>query len=77
MCRKSETGQREIEVTPEMIEAGGQVIYSHPSLCDDGWDELAVEVYEAMETARRRGAACSSAESLPRPVKSSRQALRS
>jgi hypothetical protein len=46
-----------IEVTPEMIEAGAQVIYSRPSLCEDGWGELAVEVYEAMEMARLLAAA--------------------
>jgi hypothetical protein len=40
------------EVTPEMAAAGGKVIFENPSLCEHGWDELAVMVYRAMEQAR-------------------------
>ena len=48
------TVSAEIEVTPEMVRAGGQVIFENPSLCEDGWDELAELVYHAMEMARRK-----------------------
>jgi hypothetical protein len=56
-AHRARQASAEIEVTPEMIVAGLTVIYSRPSLCEDGWDELAFEVYRAMESARRLAAA--------------------
>jgi hypothetical protein len=53
------------EVTPEMAAAGGKVIFENPSLCEDGWDELAAEVYVVMEAVRQRclmEAACSGSQ---------------
>jgi hypothetical protein len=66
----------EIEVTLEMASAGGLVIFSRSELCEDGWDELAVEVYEAMELTRRQNspARASSGSEPPRsPAQSTRQ----
>jgi hypothetical protein len=49
-------GAPEIEVTPEMIDAGEDVILSrgpHPEVAVDSWaSSLASQVYQAMEAAR-------------------------
>jgi hypothetical protein len=46
---ESEKVSEEIEITPEMIEAGGRV-YMKEALWT--WDERVSEIYRAMERAR-------------------------
>lgn len=42
----------EIEITPEMIEAGKAALCGY-SLIDDDWGVIAFDVFSAMEGARR------------------------
>ena len=73
----SRQASAEIEVTPAMIEAGAQVIFEKPSLCDDGWEELAELVYCAMEEARLRAGVCSAGAPSRRLVAANHQDRRS
>ena len=46
---------KEIEVTPEMIEAGVHHLYSHASVSDDtNVEEVVIEVFRAMAAASMR-----------------------
>ena len=45
----------EIEITPEMIEAGGRVLAYHDPANDER-DDTVVEIYRIMETVRLAGA---------------------
>ena len=54
MVERKASKDTEIDITPEMIEAG-KLALGGWSLIDDEWGVIAVSVYEAMETAKRAG----------------------
>lgn len=52
MCESKRDSTNDVEITPEMIEAGTAILYSCPGLSPCGVDfdaaELVVKVYRAM-----------------------------